>query len=201
MSTAVVRQVAARCLGYPDDDFFAALPSLRRALPARHALHGFLDHAERIGPADLAAHYVEVFDFRARRCLYLTWWTDGDTRRRGMAMVRFKEVYRSYGMDLTGEELPDFLPAVLEFTAATGDDGLLTDHRPAVELLRLSLAEHGTPYAAVLDAVCATLPGPSPKDRAAALALARGGPPREDVGLEPYGHAPLPLVDTPGGRS
>lgn len=200
---AVVRQVAARCLGYPDDGFFAALPLLRRALPGGHALHGFLDHAAGTGPAALAAHYVEVFDFKARRCLYLTWWTDGDTRRRGMAMVRFKEVYRAHGMQLTDEELPDFLPAVLEFTAATGDEALLRAHRPAVELLRLSLADHGTPYAAVLTAVCATLPGPSPKDRAAALALARSGPPREDVGLEPYGQLPhglLPLVDAPGGR-
>lgn len=99
-----------------------------------------------------------------------------------------------HGLEFTGEELPDFLPAVLEFTAATGSDALLREHRPALGLLRLALTEHGTPYARVLEAVCATLPGPSPKDRAAAQALARGGPTREQVGLDtqpPYGHLGL----------
>ncbi|MDP1172023.1 hypothetical protein, partial [Klebsiella pneumoniae] len=79
----------------------------------------------------------------------------------------------------SGEELPDFLPAVLEFSAHAGPV-LLTENRSGIELLRLALTDFGTPYAAVLDAVCASLPGPSPKDRAEALALARSGPPRED---------------------
>jgi len=53
--------------------------------------------------------------------------------------------------------------------------------------LRLALIESSTPYADLLVAVCATLPGPSPQDRAAARALAASGPPTETVGLEPYG--------------
>jgi nitrate reductase delta subunit len=79
---------------------------------------------------------------------------------------------------------------VLEY-AATGDlvDGLalLQEHRAGVELLRLALRDAGSPYADVVSAVCALLPGPSPADRAAAERLARTGPPVESVGLEPYG--------------
>jgi nitrate reductase delta subunit len=91
-----------------------------------------------------------------------------------------------------GRELPDYLPVMLEY-AATGDlaDGLalLQDHRAGVELLRLALADLGSPYAAVLAAVCTLLPGPSPADEAAARRLARSGPPTETVGLAPYaGH-------------
>ncbi|MEU3512098.1 nitrate reductase molybdenum cofactor assembly chaperone [Streptomyces longwoodensis] len=97
-------------------------------------------------------------DFRNRHSLYLSWWRDGDTRRRGMSLVRFKEVYRAYGLEFSGEELPDYLPAVLEFTARTGDAHLLTEYRDGVHRLRTRLTEHGTPYASVLDAVCATLP-------------------------------------------
>lgn len=71
------------------------------------------------------------------------------------------DVYRAHGLEFSGEELPDFLPAVLEFTARTGDIALLTEHREALEQLRSRLTEFGTPYACVLDAVCATLPGVS----------------------------------------
>jgi nitrate reductase delta subunit len=149
-------------------------------------------------PADLsglAAAYVATFDFTSRHCLHLTWWTEGDTRRRGAALVRFKEHYRRYGMDPVDGDLPDFLPVVLEFSAATRTDALLREHRPALELLRLALTENGTPYARVLEAVCGTLPGASPADRAQAMAMACGGPPSEEVGLVPYGHLGLlPLL-------
>ncbi|MFJ8431059.1 nitrate reductase molybdenum cofactor assembly chaperone [Kitasatospora sp. NPDC094019] len=203
---AVVRRIAAECLCYPEGP--DPMPPQLAALlgPVRHAaaapLRTFLDRAGGLPPGELSRHYVEVFDFRQRHSLHLSWWTDGDTRRRGEALLRFKTVYRAHALEFSDEDLPDFLPAVLEFTAATGDDTLLREHRPALELLRLALTEHGTPYADVLAAVCATLPGPSPKDRAAALALARSGPPREEVGLDaltPYGHLGLlpVLTDSP----
>ncbi|MES5818972.1 nitrate reductase molybdenum cofactor assembly chaperone [Streptomyces sp. RG80] len=154
-SYAVLYQAAALCLTYPDDDFRARLPLLREAAPQ---LREFVDHAALTEPQELAAHYVQVFDFKNRHSLYLSWWQDGDTRRRGMSLVRFKDVYRAAGLEFTGEELPDFLPAVLEFAARTGDTGLLTEHREGLEQLRARLTAFGTPYASVLDAVCATLP-------------------------------------------
>ena len=69
---------------------------------------------------------------------------------------------------------------------------LLQEHRAGLELLRLALLDAGTPYAAPVEAVCALLPGTSPADVAAAKALARTGPPREQVGLDlaPFGLLP-----------
>ncbi|MFG3102343.1 nitrate reductase molybdenum cofactor assembly chaperone [Streptomyces sp. NPDC048182] len=154
----VLYQAAALCLTYPDEDFRARLPLLREAAPQ---LREFTDHATATSDTDLQSHYVQVFDFKNRHSLYLSWWTDGDTRRRGMSLVRFKEHYRAHGLELTGEELPDFLPAVLEFASRTGDIGMLTEHRDALDQLRSRLTAAGTPYACVLDAVCATLP-PAP---------------------------------------
>ncbi|KUL23110.1 nitrate reductase molybdenum cofactor assembly chaperone [Streptomyces regalis] len=154
-SFEVLYQAAALCLTYPDDDFRARLPLLREAAPQ---LREFTDHAMVTPPQELAAHYVQVFDFKNHHSLYLSWWRDGDTRRRGMSLVRFKDVYRAHGLEFTGEELPDFLPAVLEFTARTGNTGLLLENRECVEQLRTRLTDFGTPYASVLDAVCATLP-------------------------------------------
>ncbi|MEV3860885.1 nitrate reductase molybdenum cofactor assembly chaperone [Streptomyces sp. NPDC050095] len=189
--TSLLYQAAALCLTYPDAELYERLPLVRAAAPE---LAPFVDHAEAVGAQELAAHYVQVFDFKNRHSLYLTWWRDGDTRRRGMSLVEMKETYRAHGLEFTGEELPDFLPAVLEFSAQAGPF-LLEEHRSGLELLRIALTEHGTAYAGVLDSVCGTLPGPSPKDRAAALALARNGPPREEVGLEPFGfREELPLL-------
>ena len=73
---------------------------------------------------------------------------------------------------------------------------LLQEHRAGVELLRLALRDARSPYADVVEAVCALLPGPSPHDRAAAQRLAQAGPPTETVGLEPYALAPTRGVST-----
>ncbi|MGW8065442.1 nitrate reductase molybdenum cofactor assembly chaperone [Streptomyces ziwulingensis] len=151
----VLYQAAALCLTYPDDDFRARLPLLREAAPP---LRAFTDHAAVTPQDELQAHYVEVFGLKNRHSLYLSWWTGGDARDRGMSLVRFMELYRAHGLEFTGEELPDFLPAVLEFVSRTGDIGMLTEHRDALDRLRTRLTACGTPYACVLDAVCATLP-------------------------------------------
>lgn len=197
---ALLYRVASACLAYPGDEFAADLGSFDAALratrhPAARGLREFLSTTSGFTADQRTAAYVDTFDFTNRHSLYLTWWTDGDTRNRGVALVRFKEHYRAHGFDFADDELPDFLPAVLEFCALARTNTLLLEHRPALELLRIALAEKGNPYAAVLESVCATLPGASPTDRASARAMARGGPPRETVGLEPYGHlGMLPLL-------
>ena len=190
---AVVLQAASICLSYPDGSVREMLPLVRGAVDGlpegrpRERLTAFLRHVTDIAPGRLAEHYVEVFDRRRRCCLYLTWWSDGETRRRGGSLVALKQRYQAAGVELDSPELPDFLPAVLEY-GATADlaDGLalLQEHRAGIELLRLALLDAATPYAAPVEAVCALLPGPSPADVAAAKALARSGPPREQVGLE-----------------
>jgi nitrate reductase delta subunit len=141
-------QAAALCLTYPGDDFHARLPLLREAAPQ---LREFADHAAVTEPRELAAHYLQVFESADGHSLYLSRW-------RGFSPARFQELYSSHGLELTGEELPDFLPAVLEFTARTGNTILLTEHRAGLERLRSGLAGSGTPYASVVDAVYATLP-------------------------------------------
>jgi nitrate reductase delta subunit len=199
-SCAVVLQAASVCLQYPSHQVRITFPLVREALqsidvPARTPLLRFLDFVAGETETDLARHYVSIFDERRRCCLYLTWWSDGDTRRRGGALAALKARFRESGVQLTGTELPDFLPVVLEFAATTDVTGglaLLQEHRPGLELLRLALRDAGTPYVEPVTAVCALLPGASPETVAAAKELARRGPPREQVGLEltPFSIAP-----------
>ena len=85
---AVTCQAASHLLGYPDEDLRSRLPLLADAvasLPAGRAQAGlarFIDHVRATPARDLAEYYVSTFDRRRRCCLYLTWWTDGETRRR-----------------------------------------------------------------------------------------------------------------------
>ncbi|SFO92203.1 nitrate reductase molybdenum cofactor assembly chaperone [Actinomadura madurae] len=192
---AAAWQVASLLLGYPDEQLLARRPLLRRAVaglpaPVAEPLGRVLDHLDATAPQDLAADYVATFDHRKRCCLYLTYYAYGDTRKRGMALLRFKQAYDAAGLVLDGGELPDHLAVVLEF-AATGDlvqgRRLLLEHRAGLELLRLSLTESGSPWAPVLDAIAATLPPLTGRTEAAVARLIAEGPPEEEVGLAPYG--------------
>lgn len=190
-----VHMVASVLLGYPDDALWQARPILAEAvdtLPkgtARDRLRAFLDHMDATSPPQLAAHYVAMFDLQRRCCPYLTYYTYGDTRKRGAALLHFKHTVRAAGFDLADGELPDHLSVVCELSARGAYEQamrLLRDHRAGLELLRQALEGQESAYAHVVAAVQATLPPPGPRDRQAALRLAAQGPPVEEVGLEPF---------------
>jgi nitrate reductase molybdenum cofactor assembly chaperone NarJ/NarW len=204
-SSRVIRQAAAVCLAYPEPDVLATAGLLRAALAEKSSrqvvdFEPLLAFWKSSDPSTMQTHYVDVFDLSRKHSLYLSYWTDGDTRRRGEVLAAFKQRYRCSGflVDTRGE-LPDYLPMVLEYAAIVDPaDGtaLLQEYRSSVELLRLALAERGTPYAGVLTAVCSTLPGASPADRKAVMAMAAAGPPTETVGLEPKDPRLLPIGDS-----
>jgi nitrate reductase delta subunit len=188
-------QVVSVLLGYPGEELYAARPLLADTVaalppgPARTRLTAFLGHLAAVPPAELAAHYVEMFDLRRRCCPYLTYYAYGDTRKRGMALLRFKHAFRAAGFEPVGDELPDHLAVVCEFSARGATEAaarLLREHRAGLELLLNALQAAESPYAHVVAAVCETLPPPGVRERAAMLKLAESGPPAEEVGLEPY---------------
>ncbi|WP_166849525.1 nitrate reductase molybdenum cofactor assembly chaperone [Isoptericola sp. BMS4] len=195
---AVAHMAAAVLLRYPDDDARAAAATARDAVddlpsPVRERLSGLADAIAGGDPRELQADYVATFDLKRRCAMYLSYYAAGDTRKRGAALVRFVEAYRAAGFETTGDELPDYLPTVLELSAVGGDDGariaatLLAAHRDGIEVLRSALASHGSPWTAAVEAVCLTLP---PVDDATAervATLVAAGPPAELVGLSGYG--------------
>jgi nitrate reductase molybdenum cofactor assembly chaperone NarJ/NarW len=199
----VVWQAASLCLSYPDEALLSRGRLLRQAV-SEAALDqlpnfaGLLDCLETTRLCELQTNYVEIFDLSRKYALHLSYWTDGDTRRRGEVLAGFKSRYRASGYlgNLRGE-LPDHLPVVLEYAAVVDPkDGaaLLQEYRPSLELLRLALRDRSPAYAGIIRAICSTLPGESPRDRQAVFAIARTGPPTESVGLEPYDSRLLPLT-------
>jgi nitrate reductase delta subunit len=184
---------AALCLDYPDERLLGRLGLLSEAAEALpetvgRPLRAFVGHLSSTNPARLTADYVDTFDLRRRCCLYLTYYTHGDTRKRGMALLRFTTAYRAAGIQLSGGELADHLGVVCQVAATAPDVGLalLSEHRAGIELLRIALADAGSAYVNVLDTIRAVLPDPAPTDLQLALQLATSGPPEEEVGLEPF---------------
>lgn len=224
----VAWQSASLLLGYPDERLLADLPTIRGAshelpAPVGGPIREVVVHLESTPLTDLQADYVETFDRRRRNSLFLTYFAHGDTRKRGVALLRFKQTYLRSGFVLDadsehGGELPDHLCVVLEFGATVERGlgwGLLMDHRAGLELLRMSLRDEGSAWTGAVEAVTATLPPLRGDETEAVRRLAAEGPPEEEVGLTPYatpafdpgpaaphasGPEPLPTPTMPGAR-
>ncbi|HYB36902.1 MAG TPA: nitrate reductase molybdenum cofactor assembly chaperone [Mycobacterium sp.] len=164
MNTQTVK-LASVLLQYPTAALFDGLDELdafaatTAPKSARESFGRFLRWLRATPPSQVAQHYVQTLDLRRRCSLYLTYHRYGDTRKRGMAMVVLKTAYRDAGFVPSDDELPDYLPMVLDFAAlCPRGQRLLAGHRTDLELLRRALVKAESPYADVVAAVAANLP-------------------------------------------
>lgn len=185
-------------LQYPTEELEAGYDELAAAAAGMPELQALVARYGRTPLAELQKEYVRTFDFDRRAGLHLTYHTHGDRRQRGLELVRLKRRFADAGLALTHEELPDYLPVLLEFAAFAPEHGepLLAELRGPLELVRSRLHELGSPYAPLLDAIVAGLPKLTAAQAEGVRRLALEGPPDELVGLEPFG-AGAALV--PGG--
>ena len=147
-------------LTYPDETLVAAVAELRSVLEndanipsqLKPALCSFLDYLQVSDPWELQESYVERFDSGRSTSLHLFEHVHGESKDRGQAMVDLKEHYQASGLTLVPEELPDYLPAFLEFCsmlppAEAGE--FLASCSVILDSLGKRLAERQSPYAAV----------------------------------------------------
>ena len=107
-----------------------------------------------------------------------------------MALLRFKQTYRRAGLELDDDELPDHLcracwsspPPSTRRRRGT----CCSTTAPGSSCCGWRCATAGSPWAAVVEAVCATLPPLRGDEREAVRRLAAEGPPEEEVGLAPF---------------
>jgi nitrate reductase molybdenum cofactor assembly chaperone NarJ/NarW len=201
-ANAIPFKLLSVLLRYPDRRLVEAgaeLAAIVDALPRsqREPLQRFVAYLAGQTQTELERQYVETFDLRRRSGLYLSYYVHGDTRKRGMTLLRLKRLYAAAGLELTSGELPDYLPLMLEFAAlapAGAGQTLLREYRPSLELLRASLRDSGSPYTDLLDALCDALPRLSALEREHIRLLGEQGPPEEQVGLQPF--APPEVMPT-----
>lgn len=195
---ARVHMLASLLLDYPDATWFARLDTVAAhldGLPAVIAdpLGGFVAAARAAGPSEWQRRYVTTFDLKRKCSLYLSYYATGDTRRRGVALVTFLEAYRAAGWEFDADDLPDYLPAVLEFSARSDSEiagALIASHREGIEVLRAALEGMSSPWALVVRTITLSLPPIDARTRERFLDLISEGPPTETVGLSFLGQLP-----------
>lgn len=117
-------------LRYPEgDEFWSGVDETRTYLeedlpdsPARTWLLQTLDAWASCDPTELRREYIQTFDFREKTCLYVTAHEYGDSRERGVALIQLHQLYRLAGFEASTDELPDYLPWLLEFLAVKPDE-------------------------------------------------------------------------------
>ena len=125
VAASTTLKVMAHLLSYPDAALRSHLPELRSALQAEQALApARLAELQTLmaklgGPdaLEIEAQYVELFDRGRATSLHLFEHVHGDSRDRGPAMIDLAQTYEKSGLYLGPDEMPDYLPVVLQFVS------------------------------------------------------------------------------------
>jgi nitrate reductase delta subunit len=162
----------AALLTYPTRELVAALPEIGDALARasrvsvadRDRLARLIAELQRTDALVLEERYVQLFDRGRSTSLHLFEHVHGESRDRGPAMVDLLQIYEKAGLELSPHELPDYLPAVLEYLSCrtlSEVRSMLDDCAHIVRKVGETLAQRGSLYAAVLAAVLSIgqLPG------------------------------------------
>lgn len=164
ISASGTLRVLAALLSYPDAPMRSHLAEMRDisrkegALSAtRQAeLDALIDTLASAELLETEANYVELFDRSRHTSLHLFEHVHGDSRDRGPAMIDLAQTYEKVGLYLAPGELPDYLPAVLEFVSTQPPQearAFLGEMAHIFNALFSALQQRETPYASVLGAL------------------------------------------------
>lgn len=156
----------ALLLTYPTEETQALAPTAAAVLeedarippPIRRALRRLADDLAGADPFEAQEKYVWLFDRTRSLALNLYEHVHGESRARGQAMVALLELYRSKGLELSANELPDHLPVFLEFLSTLPDEeaaSLLGEASHVLSALGERLHKRASPYRAVFGALTA----------------------------------------------
>ena len=155
-------------LGYPTPELREALGEIAAALaadprlgkPALAALRELIAELSEADGMDLEERYVALFDRGRFTSLNLFEHVHGESRERGPAMVDLKRLYQRAGYELSTRELPDYLPALLEFASLRPENEARETLGDCAHILRRigeALRDRGSRYSAVFGALLAWL--------------------------------------------
>lgn len=157
-------RVLAAVLGYPDAQLRSDLPEMRDLLQDERALSqsrlveldALMDMLWRADPLEAESDYVDLFDRGRGTSLHLFEHVHGDSRERGPAMIDLGQTYEKAGLILAEGELPDYLPAVLEFVSTQPvreARAFLGEMAHIFNAIFGALQHRNSPYASVLGAL------------------------------------------------
>jgi nitrate reductase delta subunit len=144
----------AALLAYPDEDLLRGLGDIRQVVCAD--IHPLLEDLEKADLLKCQERYVALFDRSRALSLHLFEHVHGESRDRGQAMVDLQAMYGVRGLEVAQHELPDYLPAFLEFLSLLEGSEIRKLLRETSHILRAigdRLAERGSRYALVFESL------------------------------------------------
>jgi nitrate reductase molybdenum cofactor assembly chaperone NarJ/NarW len=106
----------------------------------------------------LQENYIDTFDRGRRTSLNLFEHVHGDSRDRGQAMVDLLTMYRTAGIDLACDQLPDYLPAFLDYLSLLDEASArkqLAEIAHILQSIRAALARRASIYTGAFDVLLA----------------------------------------------
>jgi len=187
-------KILSLLLSYPTEELQEFLPEAMRELAMEKLLDEehlaetgqFAAHFGQYDLIDWQAEYVQMFDTGRSVSLYLFEHLKGDSKDRGQAMVDLIDEYRKRGMELTSDELPDYLPVMLEFLSTLEPDeasGMLSGTVNVISLIHQRLAAKENIYRHLTGAVI-SLSAKAPEVSAESLPSAETEPEDPDRDYE-----------------
>jgi nitrate reductase delta subunit len=161
---AMTLRVLGALLSYPDAGLRAHLDEMHSLLASDNALsdsrlaelRALIRQLAIADPIDAEVAYVELFDRGRATSLYLFEHVHGDSRDRGPAMIDLGEMYAKAGLLLIPDELPDYLPVMLEFISTQPPRearNFLDEIAHLLNAIFSALQQRGSAYASVLGAL------------------------------------------------
>lgn len=152
-------KILAHLLDYPTESLWQAKAQLCEIIDAstwpfslKSELAEFVEAYFSMPLLDAQALYYETFETSRHFSLLLFEHVHGDSRERGQAMVDLITQYKQAGLELTQNQLPDYLPLMLEFLSVQSTDVAqkwLNDLAAVLTLLTVRLRQKNSLYVAL----------------------------------------------------
>ncbi|OEG00027.1 nitrate reductase molybdenum cofactor assembly chaperone [Vulcanibacillus modesticaldus] len=164
MENREILRLISLLLQYPEPEWVAALLEDDLLEIADNDIHAkikkFLEYLRQHSIDEIQEKYVQTFDFNEKTNLYLTYAIKKDEKERGELLISLKKIYEDHGLEMDPEELPDYLPLILEFISIADEvttEKLIEQFSEPINQLQLELSKTKSPYAELLSACQLTI--------------------------------------------
>ena len=156
-----IYNIMARLLDYPTDELMKNLPAIIELLREdpgvsvheHEELTQLISWMQVHNLIGMQSDYVQTFDMTPEHDLHLTHHLFGDDNGRGPALIDLAEHYKADGLEVEENEIPDYLPLILEYVSTLDDMQarvFLGDAAKVIKVLAENLEKAGSPYARLL---------------------------------------------------
>lgn len=161
-----IYKILSVVLEYPEQELIDNLPEIRAIVgestdidaAERVSIQKFIDYLTSVPLTELQVRYVDTFDRTPEHSLHVTHHLFGDEsdRNRGPALIDLSEMFKEYGVKTVTNELPDYLPLLLEFTSYLDSNEatvFLSDVSKVLSILAENLDKADSPYAPLISII------------------------------------------------